>query len=102
MIFIIQLSSETNYKETVCECPNPPGDNFATSFFVPPNSIDFSTVFDKFDIIGNGAVFGTVIAIVVLYVIGLLVARRFDRKDREKVTSLSKIVSNSNITSSVL
>ncbi|XP_078316679.1 polycystin-1-like protein 2 [Crassostrea virginica] len=79
-----QLSSETNYKETVCECPNPPGDNFATSFFVPPNSIDFSTVFDKFDIIGNGAVFGTVIAIVVLYVIGLLVARRFDRKDREK------------------
>ncbi|XP_062604454.1 uncharacterized protein LOC134266247, partial [Saccostrea cucullata] len=79
-----QLTSETNGKETVCECKNPPGDNFATSFFVPPNSIDFSTVFDKFDILGNGAVFGTVTAIIVLYLIGLLIARRYDKKDQEK------------------
>jgi polycystin 1L2 len=84
------LSSETNGLETVCDCKNPPGDNFATSFFVPPNSIDFSTVFDKFDIIGNGAVFGTVTAIIVLYLIGLVVARRFDKKDQEKVTWCSK------------
>lgn len=85
-LFFIQVSQETNNKETVCDCKNPPGDNFATSFFVPPNSIDFSTVFEKFDIIGNGAVFGTVTAIIVLYVIGLLVGRRYDRKDREKVS----------------
>uniref|UniRef100_K1QYG6 Polycystic kidney disease protein 1-like 2 n=1 Tax=Magallana gigas TaxID=29159 RepID=K1QYG6_MAGGI len=80
----LQVSPETNNRETVCDCQNPPGDNFATSFFVPPNSIDFSTVFEKFDIIGNGAVFGTVTAIIVLYVIGLLVGRRYDKKDREK------------------
>lgn len=29
--------------------------------------------------------FGTVTAIIVLYVIGLLVGRRYDKKDREKV-----------------
>lgn len=86
-LFFIQVSPETNNRETVCDCQNPPGDNFATSFFVPPNSIDFSTVFEKFDIIGNGAVFGTVTAIIVLYVIGLLVGRRYDKKDREKVSN---------------
>lgn len=31
--------------------------------------------------------FGTVTAIIVLYVIGLLVGRRYDKKDREKVSN---------------
>lgn len=30
--------------------------------------------------------FGTVTAIIVLYAIGLLVGRRYDKKDREKVS----------------
>lgn len=39
--------------------------------------------------------FGTVTAIIVLYVIGLLVGRRYDKKDREKV---SKFVSTMRFT----
>lgn len=31
--------------------------------------------------------FGTVTVIIVLYVIGLLVGRRYDKKDREKVSN---------------
>lgn len=42
-------------------------------FFVLLNLIDFLMVFEKFDIIGNGVVFGIVMVIIVLYVIGLLV-----------------------------
>lgn len=35
--------------------------------------------------------FGTVTAIIVLYVIGLLVGRRYDKKDREKVSNFVSI-----------
>lgn len=37
--------------------------------------------------------FGTVTAIIVLYLIGLVVARRFDKKDQEKVSRCSKYLS---------
>lgn len=43
--------------------------------------------------------FGTVTAIIVLYVIGLLVGRRYDKKDREKV---SNFVSTMRFTMDVL
>lgn len=54
-------------------------------FFVLLNLIDFLMVFEKFDIIGNGVVFGIVMVIIVLYVIGLLVGWCYDKKDWEKV-----------------
>ncbi|KAL5018661.1 hypothetical protein ScPMuIL_004383 [Solemya velum] len=79
-----QVSPESDLVETVCICDNPPGITFATTFYVPPNTIDFSTVFTKFDIIENGAVFGIVVALILLYIILLFWARRKDIQDVRK------------------
>uniref|UniRef100_UPI00358F214D polycystin family receptor for egg jelly-like n=1 Tax=Myxine glutinosa TaxID=7769 RepID=UPI00358F214D len=55
-----------------------------TDIFVPPNTIDFLTVFGKFDLANNGAVFGSVIAIILLSLIAGLWARSADLRDRRK------------------
>ncbi|XP_076445170.1 polycystin-1-like protein 2 [Babylonia areolata] len=56
---------------------------FASSFFVAPNTIDFDTVFSKFDIT-NAAVYGTLIGLGVVWVLGLVWVRRKDKKDKER------------------
>jgi len=71
--------------ETVCECSNPPGNSFATTFYVPPNTIDFSSVFSKFDLKDNAAVFATVISIIILYLIINIWAYRQDKMDPDRV-----------------
>ena len=58
--------------------------SFASSFFVAPNTIDFSTVFLKFDIT-NASVYGTLIALLLLWILFLVWARREDNKDRHQV-----------------
>ncbi|KAL5018309.1 hypothetical protein ScPMuIL_004031 [Solemya velum] len=79
-----EVSEDSDLMETVCICKDPPGMTFATTFFVPPNTIDFSTVFTKFDLLSNGAVFGTVVGLVCLYIIILIWARYKDKKDLAK------------------
>ncbi|XP_061167307.1 polycystin-1-like protein 2 isoform X1 [Saccostrea echinata] len=70
--------------ETICRCPNPStGSIFASTFYVPPNMIDFNTVWGKFDP-SNAAVYGTVIALLVIYVISAIFLRREDKKDIER------------------
>ncbi|OWF51801.1 Polycystic kidney disease protein 1-like 2 [Mizuhopecten yessoensis] len=78
-----QMSAESTALETVCICEDPPGQHFATSFYVPPNSIDFDSVFGKFDIVSNGAVLGTVVGVIILYVAVAVWAWRRDRRDHE-------------------
>lgn len=51
---------------------------------VPLNTIDFANVWGKFDP-ANAAVYGTLIAFLVVYVIAALYLRRQDKKDEEKV-----------------
>ena len=58
--------------------------SFASSFFVAPNTIDFSTVFSKFDIT-NASVYGTLIALLLLWILALVWARRKDNQDRLRV-----------------
>ena len=59
---------------------------FGADFMVAPNTIDFNTVFNKFANIGdNLAVLLTVIALLILFWLGVLVLRRFDKADVEKV-----------------
>ncbi|CAC5378675.1 PKD1L2 [Mytilus coruscus] len=87
-----QPSSESTVNETVCLCSNPPGNNFATTFYVPPNTIDFSSVFSKFDI-SNSAVLFTVISIIVLFLLISIWAFRQDKKDPEK-WAISYLVDN--------
>lgn len=74
----------TNRQYTQCLCTHL--SDFASSFFVPPNSIDFSTVFTKFKNLGdNAAVFSTCFALFGVYLILLVWLRRKDKQDVIKV-----------------
>ena len=72
----------SDLNDTVCRCV---GDTFSSSFYVPPNVINFLTVWGKFDA-SNAAVYGTLIAVFVLYIILLIILRRQDKRDVERVT----------------
>ncbi|KAL5018218.1 hypothetical protein ScPMuIL_003940 [Solemya velum] len=55
---------------------------FGGDFAVPPNSIDFDNVWDKFNNLNeNAAVFSTVIILIGIYIITLVWARHMDKKD---------------------
>lgn len=58
---------------------------------VPLNTIDFANVWGKFDP-ANAAVYGTLIAFLVVYVIAALYLRRQDKKDEEKVKKKTTII----------
>ncbi|KAI8514732.1 Vacuolar protein sorting-associated protein 54, partial [Branchiostoma belcheri] len=58
---------------------------FGSDFIVPPNSIDFSTVFAKFaNLSDNAAVFSTVIVMFGIYFIIVLFVFKADKRDRVK------------------
>ncbi|XP_078458813.1 uncharacterized protein LOC144723910 [Lampetra planeri] len=57
---------------------------FIAAEFLTPNLIDFTSVFTKFDLETNGAVFATVTVIVLLYIIVMLWARNQDIQDQDK------------------
>ncbi|XP_078594331.1 polycystin-1-like protein 2 [Branchiostoma floridae x Branchiostoma japonicum] len=58
---------------------------FGSDFMVPPNSIDFSTVFAKFaNLSDNAAVFSTVIVMFGIYFIILFFVFKADKRDRVK------------------
>ncbi|XP_035695689.1 uncharacterized protein LOC118429314 [Branchiostoma floridae] len=68
--------------------------SFGSDFVVPPNTIDFSTVFSKFaSLSDNAPVFSTVLSIIGLYFIVVGLARRADRKDIVK-WGVSPLVDN--------
>ncbi|XP_035680498.1 uncharacterized protein LOC118418574 [Branchiostoma floridae] len=59
--------------------------SFGSDFMVPPNSIDFSTVFAKFaNLSDNAAVFSTVIVMFGLYFIIVFFLFKADKRDRIK------------------
>lgn len=68
---------------TVCRCS---GQTFSSTVLVPFNRIDFETVWSKFDP-ENAAVYGSLIILLVVYVITLCFLRREDKKDVDKVYS---------------
>ncbi|XP_064637018.1 polycystin-1-like protein 2 [Lineus longissimus] len=75
-----KLLDETTWKHTVCCCNHLT--SFGGDFVVPPNTIDFGSVFSKFKSLHeNAAVFATVVTILCLYVLVLIWARRKDKKD---------------------
>ena len=60
---------------------------FASNWIVPPNKIDFSTVFNNIDekILDNIHVIVTIAIILIIYIILVIVLRRYDKKDLAKV-----------------
>ncbi|CAF0748743.1 unnamed protein product [Adineta steineri] len=76
----------TTLKSTECLCTHLT--TFGSDFYVPPNTIDFKTVFKKFKTLHeNAAVFCTVIVIFGIYIIAGIWARRKDRRDLIKWTA---------------
>ena len=57
----------------------------ATTFFATPNTIDFDKVWGQFQA-ENAAVYGTLIALVVLFIILAVLLRRKDKADMLKVS----------------
>ena len=61
---------------------------FGGNIFVAPNPIDFDKIFTEFTRLGetkNFVVLATVCAIFGMYFVGLVFARRADKKDTSKV-----------------
>lgn len=85
-IQLLQVSNETTIWKTKCLSTHLT--SFGGDFAVPPNTIDFSNVWAKFDLTSNAAVFSTVIALIGLYIIGIIWAQHMDKKDLLKVSSV--------------
>ncbi|XP_063443914.1 polycystin-1-like protein 2 [Mytilus trossulus] len=73
------VSNETTIWKTKCLSTHLT--SFGGDFAVPPNTIDFSNVWAKFDLTSNAAVFSTVIALIGIYIIGIIWAQHMDKKD---------------------
>ncbi|XP_078692132.1 polycystin family receptor for egg jelly-like [Branchiostoma floridae x Branchiostoma belcheri] len=87
-----RVSPMSTVKTTKCLCSHLT--SFGSDFVVPPNTIDFSTVFSKFaSLSDNAPVFSTVLSIIGLYCIVVGLARRADRKDIVK-WGVSPLVDN--------
>jgi hypothetical protein len=80
-----QVSSLSNTNFTRCLCNHLT--SFGVDFFVPPNEIDFQTVFNNLDqkIKDNWAVLSTLCGFLFLYFLGLIWTRHQDKKDIIKV-----------------
>lgn len=64
--------------------------SFGGDLVVPPNTIDFSTVFSLENFLEAMPVFGTVGGVLVIYVIVCIWARRADKHDLIKVRYMKK------------
>ena len=72
--------------ELECTCSSTNNElTFGNSFYVPPNSIDFSSVFLKFSPQNQAAVLSVLIIVIVIYILVVIWARRQDKKDLLKV-----------------
>ena len=81
----MQVSGDTTYDTTVCHCHHLT--TFGSDFYVPPNTIDFGSVFGKFaDLSKNCAVFATVLSIFGLYILIAIHSRFKDKKDLIKAS----------------
>lgn len=80
----LQVTNETTILQTVCASTHLT--SFLSDFIVPPNTIDFNTVWSKFANLGeNAAVFSTVISLIGIYIIIIIWGRHMDKKDILKV-----------------
>ncbi|XP_046352080.2 uncharacterized protein LOC124132273 isoform X1 [Haliotis rufescens] len=78
---VCKVTRDPVNNKTMCKCGDKEDVITTVSFFVAPNTIDFSTVFSKFDIAGQGAVLGTILVCFVLFVIFLFWGRYMDGQD---------------------
>lgn len=85
---MFQVLPFSSLNETVCRCSPGAGTLFASTFAIP-NMIDFHSVWSKFDIT-NAAVYGTLIAVIVMYFIIFCILRRLDNRDTGQVSDMEE------------
>ncbi len=73
----------TNHDQTQCFSTHLT--KFASGFLILPDSIDWKYVFSNADFIKNKTVYLTVISVTIIYIILIIYARFYDKKDIEKV-----------------
>lgn len=87
LFFILKVGLKDISKNLQCLCTHLSA--FGGNIFVAPNPIDFDKVFTEFTRLGetkNFVVLTTVCVIFGVYFVGLVFARRADKKDAKKVS----------------
>ena len=84
-IFSPQVGENTNPERIHCQCNHLT--SFASDFVVAPNPIDFSKVFSA-DLSKNFVVLLVVCLLFGFYLLLVAIARRYDKKDLDKVRGL--------------
>jgi len=85
----LQVGPGSNQGRIHCLCTHLT--SFGGDFFVAPNPIDFEKVWGEFGHLGetgNYVVLATVCTMFGFYVVGLIFARRADKKDESKVNKV--------------
>ena len=90
MILSLQVAVGTNREQIVCYCNHLT--SFGSDLLVAPNPIDFDSVFQNFGSLAeNVAVLALISTILGFYIIGVVWARRADKRDLLMVSILAKI-----------
>lgn len=86
-IYFFQMENVSSLEQTSCACDLPLSSIFtiATTFYLPVNMVDFSTVFTEIDLLDNASVFTMVILMLSVYILLVVWARRKDKTDIIKV-----------------
>ena len=81
----LQVAANSSPLKTLCLCDHLT--SFGGDMVVPPNTINFNTVFSLDNFVESLPVFFTVVLCMLLYIIVLVWSRREDKKDLIKVTA---------------
>ena len=79
----MKVGALTNHYQTQCFSTHLT--SFAGGFVVLPRSVDWSYVFAHADFMANKTVYLTVICVCIIYILLMIYARCFDKKDLEKL-----------------
>ena len=83
VVRICQVGEKTTYARTQCLCTHLT--SFGGDVYVPPNTIDFDTVFTAEKFLESMPVFCTVAGMIGIYVLIIVWARHMDKKDVARV-----------------
>ena len=83
-LYLLQVHQKTTRYLTHCQCSHLTW--FGADLFIPPNKLDIESSFKKLpEIYKHPALLATFCVIIGLYLVGLVWARRKDRRDITKV-----------------
>jgi hypothetical protein len=80
---LIKVGSLTNHYRTQCFSTHLT--KFAGGWIILPDSIDLKFVFANADFMKNKTIYLTIISVSIIYIILIIYARFYDKKDIEKV-----------------